>query len=369
MSLSRATLLTAALTTSIAAVGCGGRWFASPSSFQESVATTIAGTVSGPVVSASAGIRSSARSANTASSEWTVTVVGTNVTAAIDSDGRFQLIGVPTGNLELRITGPGVETTIFITNVAPQQLIELQINVTGDGAVLLSDVRSSGKVDLCHHEGNGSYHSINVSVSAEPAHRGHGDAKVGEEVPADPAKVFDRSCRPVPPVVSVKKYTNGDDADAAPGPSIVVGSPITWQYVVTNTGTLPLTNVTVVDDKGVIVNCGGQTTLAVAAAITCTGTGVAAVGPYRNVATVTARTTQGLFTDKDASHYLGIVPDEDEEEGPKVQLCHRTGNGSYHMIEVSVNAEPAHRGHGDAKVGEAVPGQAGKTFTASCGVQ
>jgi hypothetical protein len=42
------------------------------------------------------------------------------------------------------------------------------------------------------------------------------------------------------------------------------------------------------------------------------------------------------------------------------QLCHRTGNGSYHMIEVSVSAEPAHRGHGDGMVGEEVPGSPGR---------
>jgi hypothetical protein len=31
----------------------------------------------------------------------------------------------------------------------------------------------------------------------------------------------------------------------------------------------------------------------------------------------------------------------------KVTLCHRTGNGSFHQITVSVNAEPAHLRHGD----------------------
>jgi len=31
----------------------------------------------------------------------------------------------------------------------------------------------------------------------------------------------------------------------------------------------------------------------------------------------------------------------------KVTLCHLTGNGSFHQITVSVNAEPAHLRHGD----------------------
>ena len=32
-----------------------------------------------------------------------------------------------------------------------------------------------GKVDVCHVTGNGSYHLINVSANALPAHLGHGD--------------------------------------------------------------------------------------------------------------------------------------------------------------------------------------------------
>jgi hypothetical protein len=50
-------------------------------------------------------------------------------------------------------------------------------------------------------------------------------------------------------------------------------------------------------------------------------------------------------------------------------LCHRTGNGSYHLIEVSTSAEPAHRAHGDGKIGEAVPGSAGKVFAVGCVVR
>jgi hypothetical protein len=61
-----------------------------------------------------------------------------------------------------------------------------------------------------------------------------------------------------------------------------------------------------------------------------------------------------------------VTPDDDE---PKVTLCHRTGNGSYHSITVSVNAEPAHRQPGDAKIGESVPNQPGKTFGPDCRVQ
>lgn len=54
--------------------------------------------------------------------------------------------------------------------------------------------------------------------------------------------------------------------------------------------------------------------------------------------------------------------------GDKVDLCHRTGNGSYHLLNVSVSAEPAHRAHGDAAPGELVPGDPYLRFDAACGI-
>jgi len=38
------------------------------------------------------------------------------------------------------------------------------------------------KVDVCHQEGNGGYHIVNVSINAVQAHLGHGDWVVSEEV-------------------------------------------------------------------------------------------------------------------------------------------------------------------------------------------
>ena len=55
-----------------------------------------------------------------------------------------------------------------------------------------------------------------------------------------------------------------------------------------------------------------------------------------------------------------------EEDQTKVALCHRTGNGRYRLISVSISAEPAHRAHGDAMVGEPVPADSSKVFGANC---
>jgi hypothetical protein len=315
-------------------------------------ATTPHGTAATAPVSAATGL--------------TVSVVGTNLSAAVEPSGYFQLPGVPSGTVRLQFRDAGVDATLEISNVGQESLIEIQVRLTGTSAVIVEEVRSNSKVSLCHSTGTGLYHMIDVSDSAEPAHRAHGDGKVGDPVPGKPMMVFDQTCRVGGPAIQIKKSTNGEDADNAPGPTIVVGSQVTWQYVVTNTGTIPLIDITVVDNMNVAVSC-PEKTLAVQHSETCTASGVAVAGQYRNVGTVTASSTSGTVTDSDASHYFGLAALV-TDEGPKVQICHRTGNGSYHLIEISINAEPAHRAHGDAKITEAVPGSPGKVFGVGCSV-
>lgn len=297
----------------------------------------------------------------------TIAVEGTNLSATVEASGYFQIAGVPAGTVRLLFRDASVNATTELSNVRPEELVEIQVQVSGSTATVVSEVRSNAKVSLCHRTDSGTYHLITVSDSAEPAHRAHGDAKVGEPVPGAATQVFDQNCRPSGPKVEITKSTNGEDANDAPGPTVTVGSPMTWHYVVTNTGTIELTNVTVVDDKNVAVTC-PSTTLAVGQSMTCTGSGTAVEGQYKNLGTVTADSAAASVTDSDPSHYFGRRPDQ-TEEGSKVLLCHRTANGSYRLIEVSVSAEPAHRAHGDAKIGEPVPGNAGKVFGAGCVVQ
>ena len=297
----------------------------------------------------------------------TVTVSGTNLSATVEASGYFQLQDVPAGSVRLQFRDGSVNASAELPDVRAAQIVEIEVQVNGSAATVVSDVRSEAKVALCHSTGNGEYHSITVSDSAEPSHRAHGDGKVGEKVPGTTTMVFDQNCKVVGPSVKIDKSTNGEDADSAPGPTIVVGSPVTWTYVVTNTGTINLTNVKVVDDRNVSVTCPGST-LTATQSMTCTGSGTAVEGQYRNVGTVTADSASGAVTDSDVSHYFGRRPDEPTNEA-KVQLCHRTGNGSYHLIDVSVSAEPAHRAHGDGKIGEAVPGNAGKVFGVDCTIR
>jgi hypothetical protein len=116
----------------------------------------------------------------------------------------------------------------------------------------------------------------------------------------DPSHYF--GLVPEAPGVDIEKATNGVDADTPTGPQIVVGAPVTWTYLVTNTGNVELTGVTVTDNQAVTVSC-PATTLAVGTSMTCTASGTAAAGQYTNTGTVT--TTQQV-TDTDPSHYFGI---------------------------------------------------------------
>jgi len=276
----------------------------------------------------------------------TVGVVSTDLSAAVDGAGHFQLGGVPAGNVQLKFKGAAVDAIAQLSNVAQNDFIEIQVQVNGGSATIVNENRSSGKVSLCHRTDSGEYHLIDVSVNAEPAHRAHGDAKVGEPVPGTQRQVFDANCRPVGPAIKIEKSTNGEDADDAPGPSILVGSAVTWRYVVTNTGTINLTNVVVVDDRGVSVNCVSQTNLPAGQAMTCSGTGVATLGQYSNVGKVTAASALGSVDDSDPSHYLGVAPAPPPSSG-EMTICHiPPGNfNARHTITIGASAWPAHQGH------------------------
>ena len=352
----------------LAVAACGGSP-TGPDSSGGSGGATIAGT---------AAIASANKSVNTLSgvpaAGLTVTVAGSNLSTTTNGSGYFQITGVPSGNVRLQFRQSGVDASAEVPNVGGQQLVTIEVQVSGSTATIVSDTRSESKVSLCHKtEGSHGYHMITVAPEAEPAHRDHGDAKPTERVPGTQAQVFDQTCQAVGPAVDIEKYTNGDDADSGSGPTITVGNQVTWTYVVTNTGTVPLSAVSVQDTKEGAISC-PKTSLVAGESMTCSKSSVAVLGQYENEGSVTATganpSGSGTLTvsDRDMSHYLGVSPTT-EEEGPKVELCHRTGNGSYHLISVSTSAEPAHRAHGDGKIGEAVPGQAGKTFGSGCSVR
>ncbi len=134
------------------------------------------------------------------------------------------------------------------------------------------------------------------------------------------------------PVIEIQKATNGIDADDPPGPMVQVGEPVGWTYMVSNTGNITLTAITVVDDQaGVIPSCPSDI-LEPQGAMECTASGVAVEGQYANLGTATGTPIVGdPVDDSDPSHYFGMVAgvdiekatngeDADDPPGPEIEV-------------------------------------------------
>lgn len=123
------------------------------------------------------------------------------------------------------------------------------------------------------------------------------------------------------PEIDIEKWVNDNDADTAPGIEVLEKSTVTFLYRVTNTGNVDLFDVTVADDRGVAVVCPSGSNvigdLAVGASVDCTGSGVATLGQYTNIGSVTGHGrpptlpdgTPGepqQVTDSDPANYFGV---------------------------------------------------------------
>jgi uncharacterized repeat protein (TIGR01451 family) len=142
------------------------------------------------------------------------------------------------------------------------------------------------------------------------------------------------------PAIAIEKSTNGVDADSPPGPfvpSSPVSAPVEWTYFVTNTGNVPLSNVTVTDNQpGVTISC-PKTTLEAGEDMTCTAGGTATIGQYSNVGSVSATAPNGSTVGPvtDPSHYFGIAAGVDIEKATNGQDAD-TGFGPFVTMNTPV---------------------------------
>lgn len=116
------------------------------------------------------------------------------------------------------------------------------------------------------------------------------------------------------PAITISKLTNGGDSL-----TILVGTPITWTYLVTNTGDRDLHDVYVTDSESLTVVCPGSTLTKNGGSMTCSATGTAIVGNYANVGTVYGTYNSTQVTASDSSSYFGANPLIDIQKTPDTQ--------------------------------------------------
>ncbi|MCH2081056.1 MAG: hypothetical protein MK226_01635, partial [Saprospiraceae bacterium] len=206
-----------------------------------------------------------------------------------------------------------------IGNLTVGQLVTLEITVTvlADGDYInLSEVTDANEDDIDSTPDNGVDTDGDDVVDDDPE-----DEDDGDGVTVDPVQMTAS--------VDIEKSTNGQDADDSPGVIILVDPnnvpTITWEYVVTNTGTLDLTDLVVTDDQeGMVCTI---PFLAAGESITCTMTGAAQLGMYTNIADVVGQPIGGNgnpfgdpVTDEDPSNYTGVWINV-EKNADKDQIC------------------------------------------------
>ena len=132
------------------------------------------------------------------------------------------------------------------------------------------------------------------------------------------------------PAIGVKKYVsvNGGavwhDANSAPGPQVSAGEDVLFMFVVTNTGTVPLTGITLADDALDLGACDVPDTLDPQDSFDCViGPIPAGDDQHTNTATATGIFEGETVTSTDSANYAG---DDDEPpvviiiEGPVTQI-------------------------------------------------
>lgn len=168
----------------IAGIACGKSMPTAPTASSVTTAPlSSAATISGSVAGGGSGQLSSLSTAGTAPSGLVVSVTGTTISGAVDAAGRFRLVNVPAGSVELRIVGPGVDVRVPVGTVNAGDTLEIRVTVNGN----------SGGIEDSDHSHDGE-REIEGRVTAIPPQTGAGQFVVaGITVTTDSATTFKTS--------------------------------------------------------------------------------------------------------------------------------------------------------------------------------
>lgn len=137
------------IVASALSAACGGKGGAptAPSNTSGTGTSSAASaTITGSVQGASSAL--TAYSGGAALTGITITVVGTSISSNADAAGRFTLMNVPPGDVQLQLTG-GANSTLSVGTVQASQTLDLVVTVSGSTASIDSQVKSgSGEAEL-----------------------------------------------------------------------------------------------------------------------------------------------------------------------------------------------------------------------------
>jgi large repetitive protein len=192
--------------------------------------------------------------------------------------------------------GSTLTFTYVVTNTGNVPLANVVVtdNKLGGISSFTGDTNGNGLLDLTE---TWVYTQTATAVAGQQTNVGTAVAQDANNPPGatvtnnNPANYFGGSDAPA---IKIVKFVNGQDADSPPGPTVPVGSTLTFTYVVTNTGNVPLANVVVTDDKlGPITSFTGDTNgnglLDLTETWVYTQTATALAGQQSNVGSVTAQ--------------------------------------------------------------------------------
>jgi len=200
----------------------------------------------------------------------------------------------PTGPMVL--VGDTVTFTFIVENTGNVPLFDVSVDddILGHiGDVALLDIGETATLTTTALATAGQYENMGTATGTPPVGPDVTDEDPGHYFGADPS-------------IDLEKLVNGDDADTPTGPSVSVGSTVTFTFVVTNTGNVTLTNISV--DDSVLGHIGDIASLDAGESATLTATAAAIEGQYENMGTATGTPPVGPdVTDEDPGYYIGTA--------------------------------------------------------------
>lgn len=242
------------------------------------------------------------------------------------------------GGADVPILIPGNTVTwrYVVSNTGGVSLTNVAVTDDRVGAITNLVSRANGNQDNLLDPGEiWTFEQTGTVVSGSYENKGTVTALGGGQ----PVMDMDFSHYTAPsPATDIEKSTNGIQADVASGadvPNLVPGNSVTWTYVVSNTSGVPLTNVSVTDDReGAIAgplsrssNDNGNNVLNSGEVWTCQRVGTVVSGNYENKATVTALGGGQTVMDLDFSHYTAGAPQIHLEKATNGQDADLPGTG------------------------------------------